>query len=186
LTSFVLRLLFLLVFALPFALIISFGAIWGGILPLCSQAHDWWEARSYVPVPAQVDSTTLDKRHSKKRGTTYELTASFSYEYQGRHYLGQRAGFNTTANNGDGFQPQLYARLRDAQERRQSVELWVDPRHPERSIYDRTIRKELLALQTVFAFLFSAIGLWTWRFIFRNVRRRDAAPARRAGHVVKN
>lgn len=154
-------------FALAFALAFTYGGVWVCLLPLSAQVREAWAAERYVPVPAKVESITLDQYHSKKGGTTYRAKAEFLYAFEGRPYLGQRVSIARTSDGPGGHQESLYQQLRDARNNDRPVDLWVDPRDPERSVYDREMLWDKAFLQLVFGLLLTPIGLGAWVFFYR-------------------
>ena len=114
---------------LLFGMVMGAVGIFGGLAQLHEQARNWTAARSYVPVPAQVESAYLDS---------------------------QRSDFSD--NIGD-FQHRVHGELRGALERGESVTLWVDPRAPASAVYDKTIRPGMVAIQLAFGILFPSVGL---------------------------
>ncbi|WP_229210145.1 DUF3592 domain-containing protein [Duganella sp. Root1480D1] len=162
--------LVVLLFALAFALVFTWGGVWACLRPLYMQLHDSWTANSYVPVPARVESIVLDEWSSKKTGTAYRARGEFSYEFQGSTYHGNRLNFSLTADNKGGYQHALYAKLNKARTFGRPVNLWVDPNNPEFSVYDRSIRWDDSILELVFGLLFTAGGLYAWRIVYRIFR----------------
>jgi hypothetical protein len=154
-------------FFLAFAGVFMWGGIWGGALPLYVQTRDARAAENYVPVPAEVESVTLDERSSKKGGTWYFTKAQFSYTFEGRPYRSKRVSFNASADQANDYQHNVYARLLDARSNGRPVEMWVDPKHPENSVYDRSIRSDRSFMYLVIALTFTSIGLGALIFILR-------------------
>lgn len=157
--------LVLTLFALVFGTLFSLIGFQAGIAELYQQGVNWWTVRSYVPVPAQVVSSELAQHRGRKGGTSYLAKASFSYQYQGREYVAARPSFSETADNIGDFQQRVHRELSDARERRVPVQLWVDPQAPEHSVYDRTIRWQMLLLHLPFAVMFTGVGVGAW-FLF--------------------
>lgn len=154
-------------FFLAFAGVFMWGGIYGGALPLYVQTRDSRAAESYVPVPATVESVVLDQQSSHKGGTWYFTKAEFSYTFDGRPYRSRRVSFNLSADQANDYQHHVYARLRDARSNGSPVEIWVDPNHPENSVYDRSIRSDRSFTYLIFALLFTSIGLGALAFIIR-------------------
>jgi len=160
----------ILLFALGFALVFTWGGVWACLRPLYLQLHGSWTANSYVPVPAQVESIVLDQWSSKKSGTTYRARGEFSYEFQGSTYHGDRLNFSLTADRKGGYQQALFEKLDKARMFERPVNVWVDPNHPEISVYDRSIRWDDLILEFVLGLLFTSIGMYAWRIVYRVFR----------------
>ncbi len=56
------------------------------------------------------------------------------------------------------WQNDTHARLRDALKQREAVKAWVDPDAPGQAVLDRNPRFGLLAMKSIFGFLFMAVG----------------------------
>lgn len=148
-------------FALVFAIGFTLGGIVGGVVPAYRQVAGWWQARSYVPVEAQVASAELQQHHGDS--TTYRATARFSYRYRDREYQSNRVFLGGEgSDNIDRYHQDIHARLRAARDTGKSVTLWVDPEHPEQSVYDRAMRWRKLLFLLPFATLFPAVGMGAW------------------------
>jgi len=158
---------FISLFFLGFAGVFMWGGIWGGALPLYVQTRDSRAADNYVSVPAEVQSVVLDEQSSKKGGTWYFTRAEFSYTFEGRTYRSKRVSFNASADQADGYQHHVYARLMDAWSNGRPVEMWVDPKHPEISVYDRAIHSDRSFTYLIIALVFTPIGLGALAFIIR-------------------
>jgi len=175
-------------FFLASAGVFMWGGIWGGALPLYVQMRDSRAAESYVPVPAEVKSATLDELSSKKGGKWYFARAEFSYSFEGRAYRSKRVSFNASADQENEYQHHVYARLMDAWSNGRPVEMWVDPKHPENSVYDRSTRSDRSFMYLIIALTFTPIGLgflalitrgW-WRIYKEHVKAVKWANARLA------
>lgn len=165
-------------FLLAFGIVMSAVGIFGGLAQLHEQARNWTAARSYVAVPAQVESAYLDTQRSRKGGMSYRAKAEFSYEFQGRRYASNRVGFSDLSDNIGDFQHRMHSELRAALDRGESVTLWVDPLDPAVAVYDKTVRPVMVAIQIAFAVLFPSIGLgclYLIVYILRDGHRKTAA-----------
>lgn len=156
-------------FALSFALMFIGGGVASGAM-LYLQMRDAWVARTYVSVPAQVESVRLDERSSKKDGTRYLTIAEFSYTFEGLPYQGRRVNFDRTAEDSKSYQKNMYAQLLAAQASHRPVELWVDPGNPEISVHDRTIRWEKSLTYLIAGSIFMFIGAKVLLFLYRGWR----------------
>jgi hypothetical protein len=175
-------------FALAFALMFTGGGIIGGILPLQQQASNWWAARSYLPVQAAIESVNLERHNSRKGGATYQAHASFGYQFNGRDYHGGRASFSAGSDNVGDYQQNLFAQLRTASEQHRQVTLWVDPRDPTSSVFDRSIRWQMSLMHLPFAVLFTAVGLGAWAVligVWRVGRGKTLAASLAAGKPLQ-
>ena len=115
--------------------------------------------RDWVQVPAVVETADLDTNHSDD-GTTYKVSARFSYEYNGQRYTGERVGIADGGGDNIGdWQEDTYRRLQGQRQTR----LWVNPADPSDSVFDRELRWGLLGFKMIFVIVFGGAGavvLW--------------------------
>ena len=148
--------LFLLVFAIGF----SWFGMANGVPPLAKQVGRWYQARSYVAVPASVQSSELKTQAGE--ANTESVQASFAYRYRDIDYVSHRVSSSTSSDNFDSYHRTVQERLRQAQSAGEQVTIWVDPAHPEHALYDRAFRWKPALFMLPFAVLFPAIGLGAW------------------------
>jgi len=138
-----------------------FFAVGAGFL-LLGVIPNLWDAlrmRDWVPVPAEVVAADLESNDSSD-STTYKVTARFAYDYNGRHYSGDRVGIadGGSDNVGD-WQRATWHRLKDQTHTR----LWVNQGDPSESVFDRDLRWGLLGFKMLFVVVFGGFGaavLW--------------------------
>jgi hypothetical protein len=180
--------IFVSLFILAFAGVFTWAGIGYGALPLYVQTRDSRAAENYVPVPAEVESVVLDDLYSKKGGTSYFTRAEFSYTFEGRPYRGKRVSFNLSADKAGEYQQHVLTRLLDAKSNNKPIEIWVDPNHPEKSVYDRSIRSDSAFTYLAVALMFTPIGLgflfmilrgW-WRIYAEHIKKKEWEASRRA------
>lgn len=140
----------LFLFALPFAGV----GVFMGFLTIWSVA-DWFSMRSWVPVDAELVSVDLEESRGSD-STTYEVTASYRYTYDGRQYIGLRVGLHTGSDSIGGYQRDTYRKL--AARRGKTVVCFVDPDEPSRAVLDRNLRYERLGFYLLFVVLFGGAG----------------------------
>jgi hypothetical protein len=165
-------------FALAFALVFGAGGAFG-IASLLGQLHGWWQARSWHTVPATVLTAELKESHGDS--TTYEATATYRYVVEGRAYEGTRVGFGHGSDNVGSWQQKQYARLNAARLERRTIDVWVDPADPARSVVDRSLRPGMVAFTVPFATLFPMVSLgalWMLIRILRAPAQETSAPAK--------
>lgn len=146
-----------------------FGLVFFGVgagLLLFSVIPNLWDAirmQDWVPVPAAVVALDLES-NSSDDGTTYKVVARFSYDYQGRHYIGERIGIadGGSDNVGD-WQQDTYHRLKGVDRTR----LWVNPGDPSESIFDRKLRWGLLGFKLIFVIVFGGFGAVVFWYLNR-------------------
>ncbi|MGW8389501.1 DUF3592 domain-containing protein [Pseudoduganella sp. HUAS MS19] len=173
--------------ALVFGIIFPLVGFFAGLAPLYQQAQIWWSSRSYVAAPARVESLEQVRHLNRKQVATYWTKATFRYTFEGRQYIGGQASFYNTPERRGGYQDQLYDKLSDFRQRQSVVDVWLDPHHPERAVYDPTLTWETTIWSLPFAVLFTGFGLGAWAFIFhlwRPGRSKSIADRLREGHPI--
>jgi hypothetical protein len=143
---------FLMLFALPFAAV-GVGALGWGVWSLA----EWQKTRNWIAVPAQLLTVDLEE-HRGDDSTTYEATATYRYEYGGREYQGSRVAIDSGADNIGEFHRSLYNRLRYAHERGVGVEAFVNPGDPAQAVLDRELRWGMLLFKGMFGLVFGGVG----------------------------
>lgn len=143
----------LILFALPFAL----AGVFVGSLAVRSLAT-WYEARDWVETPARILQADLEV-HQGSDSTTYEVTALYEYEWQGRTYSSERVGLSSGSDNVGSFHQDRHAELSRHQSSGEPFRCFVDPDDPEEALLFREMRWGLFALMGVFALLFTGAGV---------------------------
>ncbi len=143
----------LMLFALPFAAV-GVGALVWSLWTL----HDWYEASTWSPTPAQLVAVELEEHSNDDGGSTYETTAEYRYDYAGTTYTGTRVAIDSGADNIGGFQHRLYSELRAAHQSNLPVTAYVDSDDPSRAILNRELRPGLFAMKGLFAIVFGIVG----------------------------
>lgn len=118
----------------------------------------YYQARHWTEVPARILHVEL-KRHSGGGGTTYQVVATYEYEFNGSTYRGSRVGLSSGSDNIGTWQEDTYRRLAARSGEGQTVPCYVDPAHPEKALLDRNLRYEQTVFQMVFVTMFGAIEL---------------------------
>jgi hypothetical protein len=142
----------LMLFALPFAAV-GVGALYFA----ASNVLTWQRMTAWTAVPAEILTTNLEE-HRDEDSTTHKATATYSYSFGGRDYVGNRAAISNSADNLGDFQQNLYAELHSAHARGKSVIAYVDPENPADATLNRELRWLLLAMQILFALVFGGVG----------------------------
>lgn len=164
----------LLLFAVGF----SWFGFANGTPALVTLIGQWIQARSYVPVPALVQSTELKSFDGEI--DTHRVQASFSYRYRDLVYVSSKVSASVLADNFDSYHRTTHARLRQAKEAGEPVTIWVDPAHPQYALYDRAFPWKPALFLLPFAVLFPGIGLAAWWGIWW-----VWCGKRHAGHTLK-
>ena len=145
-----------LLFAVPFGGVGVFAS-WA----IGSTVHASWKARSWVPVPAVVESASLHESSSSDGGDTYRADGSFRYAWNGRSYTGTRLGTSVIGgtDNFDDWHQEVSSRLKAARAAGQPVTVWVNPENPAEAVFERGIRWAELLFLTPFALAFGGVGV---------------------------
>ncbi|MBL8523520.1 MAG: DUF3592 domain-containing protein, partial [Betaproteobacteria bacterium] len=145
--------LFCLMFALPFG---AGGAV--GIWGLWSYGGGWIKTRSWQPVMVEVQSASLNESRSRK-STSYRTEAVYRYDVEGKSYQGTRVGYTNTSDNVGSWQEDIHHELKSAQQSGRRVLAWYNPRDPQESMVDRSLRWGMLLFMVPFATIFSGVSL---------------------------
>jgi hypothetical protein len=152
------------VFLLLFAVGFSWFGVATSVPKLAELVGRWYHARSYVAVPASVQSAKL--KIIRGETDTESVQASFAYRYRDRDYVSRKVSASALSDNFDSYHRTVYERLRQAQTAGEQVTIWVDPAHPEDALYDRAFRWLPALFLLPFAVLFPAGGLGAWLAIW--------------------
>ncbi len=118
---------------------------------------DWWDARSWVEVPCQIDSAEL-KESRGSDSTTYSAKATYHYDFNGRSYQSDRVGLDKGGDNVGDFQSRTHRELSSHRESGQAFRCFVDPDEPENAVLYRGLRWEMQAFMAIFALTFPVVG----------------------------
>lgn len=139
-------------FGLPF-LLVGLGVLIGGPLETLWQ-H--WQSQDWQAVPAQLDHLELES-HAGDDSTTYSISASYRYRYQGREYYGTRVGYDWGSDNVGNYHSRTVSQLRTDQARGQ-LRAWVNPDAPQESYLSRELRWKKLLFGVIFGLIFAVAG----------------------------
>lgn len=127
----------------------TFGAvgIFAGYLAI-STVRDGLRARDWPQVPATIDSVG-------------EGAVSYTYEYKGAKYHGDRLGsfWLGGSSDTDDWDQRMAAKLEAAQSSRTPVVAFVNPDKPREAMLDHEIRWKLLLFCLPFALGFGGVGI---------------------------
>lgn len=140
------------------AFLFLFGGVGAGALYVFGATiRDGLRAQDWVRVKAQV-------QHVDAGALTY------SYEWQGRKYVGDRAGTFVLGGTSDvdDWDERMEAAIVAAQQEEKPFMVFVNPANPAESMANTEIRWKLLALCLPFALGFGGGGLAAFFFIGRN------------------
>jgi len=154
-------LLFLLVGA-------AFGA-W-----LLTDLFRWQQTRGWEPVSAELLHVALQENRSDD-STTWQVRASYQYEYAGRRWESDRVGISGGADNIGDFHQRLHTQLKQSWQQQQPVTAWVNPANPQQALLNRDLRAGLVALKALFPVAFGGFGLAALLFGRRQQKRQQDA-----------
>ena len=154
-------------FALPF-----FGV---GVWMLWSVSNtliDSVQMRTWVPVEASLTSSGY-RTNRGDDSDTYEAYATYTYNYLGQNFVGDRVGLNNGADNIGDYQQDTGRQLANAQSRGETITVWVNPDNPAESIIDPSLRWGLIGFKLIFLFVFGGVGLGLLVAVWRAPKPKD-------------
>ena len=134
---------------LPFAI----GGLFGASV-LIQHLFGWASTRGYVPAQCTIEFAEL-KVTGNDPG--YEARARYRYSIEGRAYEGTRTHFGWAGDSG-AFHPRLFEDLDLHRRASTPMPCFVDPVHPEKSVINRDLRFDIMALSVAFALVFGGAG----------------------------
>ena len=143
----------LVLFALPFAA----AGLFVGFLAT-RMLWQWVDIMDWQEVPARILETHLTVS-SGDDSDTYKVEARYIYDFHGDTYEGDRVGLSFGSDNIGSYHEDKYEELRGYQSRKAMFRCYVDPEAPEDSILYREMRWGLFCFMSLFATLFSGVGI---------------------------
>ncbi len=116
--------------------------------------------QSWVEVPAAIKQVELQSSHCaarKSRGSV-KVVAVYEYRFGGQRFKGQRVGIYEGTDNLGSFQSDTFHELKRRLDSKKPYHCYVNPQSPHEAVLDRELRRELLALITLFGAFFGSIG----------------------------
>jgi hypothetical protein len=165
----------LILFALPFAGVGVFMAIWMG-----STLLTWHRAQSWAEVPARILSTELKESHGNRRNksTTYKVIAEYAYEYYGQKYTGHDIGlYGGGSNQINSFPQDAYRELSEYQKTGKPFHCYVNPAQPEQAFLYRDLDGVDLMLRMIFGLGFGGGGFGLMIAGVRGLRKERSRAA---------
>ena len=144
----------LILFSLPFAGV-GIGFLLFGIIP---SIYEHIDMRGWEQGYAQLSRAGVEA-HDGDDSVTYRAYASYSYEYQGHRYQGERVGIHGGSDNVTDFQKSLGKRLEQALRDGEPVTVWINPNNPSEAILNRELRFSMLAFYLIFIITFGGVGV---------------------------
>jgi hypothetical protein len=139
-------------FGLPFACV-GLGFLFFSIIPnfIDAAAMSGWQE-----VPADLIDVDLKSSYSDG-STTYQVTASYRYQFNGRQYTGSRVGLNDGYDNIGSYHQDWHRYLKS--KRSKGIMVYVNPDNPAEAIIDPEIRWAMVGFKSLFIFIFGGVGL---------------------------
>jgi hypothetical protein len=151
--------IFFVLFALPFAAVGIGMSVW-----LFSGSVANWKMQRWKERPATIVRAELKCHSGSKGSTTYEATAEYRYEYDGREYQGNRVSAQGGSDNVGSYQQDIHRQLMAHSGSRHPFRCYVNPDRPAEAILFRDLRWEMVGFQTIFATAFGTVGLGLFAF----------------------
>ena len=127
---------------------IGLSFIFGLVVP---SIFHYWNTRHQVKVSATLMEVSV-LRHTTKRGVVMETIARYTYDVDGVRYEGNKLSlFRRT----DQFQNEL----KEALKQNRPVSVYIDPRNPGFSVYDREFSLWPFSLAVIMGGGFAAAGV---------------------------
>jgi hypothetical protein len=144
----------LVLFSLPFAGV-GIGFLFWGVIPSIweSRQMQGWELGYAQLIDAGV------RTHYSDDGETYQAYATYTYEFIGQHYRGERVGINTGSDNVGDFHQDVGGKLERALRNGEPVPVWVNPEDPSQAVLNRDLRWGMILFQLVFVLAFGGVGI---------------------------
>lgn len=135
------------------AVFLAFGWLFIGVFTW-RMLPELWAVNTYQQAQAQVQQVSL--KHGRKGA--FDLDVQYSFPWAGRSIEGHRVTpfMLQSADEAE----QWRARLQASADRQEPVAVWVDPTEPNRSMLDRKVGADFLALMLGLPGVFIAIGVW--------------------------
>ena len=148
---------FLLLFCIPFA---GIGTGFGYAIASC--LIKWQAMKSWIEVPAIIETTNLDIKHSRsskgKSSTTYKVTVVYNYTIKDTSYTGDKVSMHSGSDNIGSFHKRTYDQLSKYKNSGEPFRVYVNPSNPSESILFRSPRLEKLGFYMIFTLIFGGFG----------------------------
>ena len=130
---------------------------------------------TWQEVPARIITAQLDERSGGRRGNTvtYKAKATYSYEFQGQPYTGDRVTLHVGGDS-TSAESEIYRQIEQSRASGQPFRCYVDPADPSQSILFRELRGTAMFGQFLAMVCFAAGGAWMWWEIVKDSRKAVA------------
>ena len=137
--------------------------------------YGYVKSSDWVEVNAQISSLKLN-RHQGDDSTTYSVSGTYSYQYNGVDYTSSKISLSKGSDNFGSYWQDLHSKLQ-RDRRNENVIALVNPSNPDESILDRTLRFYSLIFGAMFALIFGGFGgfyaLAAWKGKSSKSRQRE-------------
>ncbi|BES72274.1 hypothetical protein RE428_32920 [Marinobacter nanhaiticus D15-8W] len=122
-----------------------------------STLYEHFTSAGWQRVPATLEHIEL-RTHYGDDSTTWSVETRYRYRFNGRDYMGDRAGYDTGSDNIGDYHSNLVYRMKRAGQQG-PVNIWVNPNDPAQSLLVRELRCDKLFFTVLFGGLFVAVGV---------------------------
>lgn len=159
----------LVIFSLPFVgvgiAVLAF--LLGPMLVDAQRMQDWQRGEARLTSAELVASRGSDS-------TTWRVRATYTYEYGGRNYRGDRVAIGSGGDNIGDFQQRLGRELERAHREGRPVPVWINPKDPGEAVLNRDLRWGMAGLFVLLLLVFGGAGTAMLWYGLRG--RRQASP----------
>lgn len=144
----------LIAFASPFAVL---GLILLGLVG--RDLYRYSAVQSWTPTPATILDAELTTRYSTKGATTFQATARYRYQVNGKAYESRRVCLHAGSDNFGDFQRRRADELKKALSAGTPITAYVNQDNPSEAILFRDLRPGMLAIKALGGCLFGSVGV---------------------------
>ena len=166
-----------------FVLFFGGGFVTAGVVSaylfFTEHVQPWQKTRAYVPVEAKVIAAELLQIPSKgaKTRDKHQVTATVAFDFQG-----EEISAGATSGSPDSllsYHTQMHQRLKQAQESRATVRVWVNPYNPQQLVLDQDFRWLPVLFFLPFMTGFPLVGIAASAGLLWSMRQPPARPGQR-------
>lgn len=122
------------------------------------QVYEWGRMQSWTPTQAKIIETKLEENPGSKGGSTYNVTAKYSYQVGNITYYSNNVHLGMGSDNIGSFHRDRYQELAEAKSSGAPVNCFFNPDNPEEAILYPELRWEILLFSLVFGTVFGGAG----------------------------